>query len=112
MNRTTTQRVVSPGVWVVPLARPLVRTHMVRGSLLVTSREQLRAAGFFEAYNAHLGEAARRELDGLVAASWLSIELAHDHFTALDAVGLSDSEIFACTRLTAEKLHRTGLSVA
>jgi hypothetical protein len=89
-----------------------VPTRAVRGTLLVSSRAQLRRAGLFEAYRCHLSESARTTLDGSIAASWIPIDIAHAHFAAVDALDLLESDILAFTRLAGEQQHHVFLSTA
>jgi hypothetical protein len=86
-------------------------THL-RGSLVVSGRGHLRATGAFGAYEANLSSDARAELEGVIAASWLPIRLAHAHFEALDRVGLDESTIVQNTNATATKLHGVFLTTA
>ena len=94
----------------VPLPGTVVPTRHVRGALLVASRAQLREAGLFAAYVEHLPEAARRELDGVIAASWVPLETAHAHYRAADALGLAEPAIVSCTRGSGEKVHQVFLA--
>jgi len=98
--------------WLVPIAATVVPTRAVRGTLLVSSRAQLRRAGLFEAYRCHLSESARTTLDGSIAASWIPIDIAHAHFAAVDALDLLESDILAFTRLAGEQQHHVFLSTA
>ena len=102
----------APKQWVVPIPATVTPTRAVRGTLLAASRTQLRQAGLFEAYNRHLSDAARRDLDGAIAASWIPIDVAHAHFAAADALDLPQSDILAFTRAAGERLHQVVLSTA
>jgi len=95
---------VADGTWVLPLPPRVEPVTHARGSLLVASREQLRAGGVFDAYAAALAPAEREALGQVIAASWIPITLAHAHFEAIDSIGVdpaglrSDSELSAARR--------------
>lgn len=106
------EAVGAAGTWLVPLpARVEAVTH-VRGSLLVASREQLRAGGFFEAYAAALAPAQREALGEVIAASWIAIGLAHAHFEAIDSLGVDPAAVERNTRAVANKLNGVFLATA
>jgi len=98
--------------WVVPMPAMLLPTRSVRSTLLIASRTQLRLAGVFDAYTQHLPAFAREALDGVIAASWVPVELAHAHYAAADALDLPEEEIVALTRPSGEKLHQMFFTTA
>jgi len=98
--------------WLLRLPSDVQPVHAVRGTLLAASRAQLRAAGLFDAYADHLSKSVRQELDAFVAASWLPMELAHAHFSAIGALDLDPATIAASTAPVAERLHRVFVSTA
>ncbi len=79
-------------------------TH-VRGTLIVASRDQMRAVGEYERYLSALAPQANVELVSLIAASWVPIELAMAHFDAIDKLDLETDVIEAATGAVAAKLH-------
>jgi hypothetical protein len=73
-----------------------------RTTWLVSSRELLRSAGYEDRYLAALRRIDREELPGaedallsVVANNWIPIDLAHAHYRACDAAGMSESELNA-----------------
>jgi hypothetical protein len=92
--------------WVRPLPSPEDVTPVthVRGTLLAASREQLRAAGHFARYESFLPPQSRPELDAALAGTWLPIDLAHDHYAAVDHLGLTEPEIREMTEEVSRKL--------
>lgn len=95
---TTTRRVA---------VRPCTR---VRSTVLVTSIQALREAGYEARYAAHAAPSLRERLFGLGAPTWLPIELAEAHYGACDALGLRNEEILAIgTRLA--PAHASGASL-
>lgn len=87
-----------------PAAAPL--TH-VRGTLLVASRDQMRALDFFSRYEAELSPPARESLTTLIAASWVPVDLALEHFRALDRLDLPTHVIETATGAVAARLQGT-----
>jgi hypothetical protein len=81
-------------------------TH-VRGTLLVASREQMSAVGAYEQYVAALADTTRDQLVGLIAASWVPIELALEHFNAIDRLALPLDVVERATGAVAAKLQGT-----
>ena len=63
-------------------------TH-VRGSLLLSSVQALRAAGLFDLYAAHLTPAAEAAIFSFPASHWHSMLVALDHYTACEALNLT-----------------------
>jgi hypothetical protein len=59
----------------------------------------------YEAYEAGLSPASRAALRQVIAASWNPIELAHDHFGAIERLGLDTALVEANTGAVASKLH-------
>jgi hypothetical protein len=77
----------------------------VRGTLIATSREQLKVAGVFASYCEKLTPEAHSVLSQVIAASWVPVALAHAHFAAIDRLGLDVATIEANTSLVASKLN-------
>jgi hypothetical protein len=77
----------------------------VRGTLLVASRDQLRTSGRFPDYERLLSPAGRTQLDGVVAASWIPIEVAEEHFQTIDRLDISDAEVLSLTSAVARQVQ-------
>jgi hypothetical protein len=92
--------------WVRPLPREseIVPVRHVRGTLLAASRDQLRAAGRFAAYERLLSPSVRAELDAVMGGTWFPIELAHEHYAAVDRLGISEAETIRLTEDVSRKL--------
>ena len=91
--------------WLIALPLRVPPVTLVRGTLLVASREQLRAIGAFDRYAEALAPEPRSALASLISASWAPIELAHAHFTAVETLGIDLATIEANTGATAKKLN-------
>lgn len=79
---------------------------LVRSTLIATSRHGLFKLGHEERYVAVLGaerEARMREVT--MAAQWLDIEVALDHYRAADALGLSVIEMHRVGNVVGERLE-------
>jgi hypothetical protein len=79
-------------------------TH-VRGTLIVASRDQMKAIGEYDRYLEALAPEANVELVSLIAASWVPIALASAHFEAIDKLDLKADVVEAATGAVAAKLH-------
>jgi hypothetical protein len=77
----------------------------VRGTLIVASREQIRAMGEYQRYLATLPPEANHELVSLIAASWVPLPLAQVHYAALDRLEIPMETIEDASRAVATKLH-------
>jgi hypothetical protein len=64
----------------------------VRSTMLIVSREGLKARGYFDEYNKHLDAATRAQLEQTVAGVWLPFAIAEAHYLACDALKLSLTE--------------------
>src|SRR5271165_5507186 len=95
--------------WVRPLESKVVPMTHVRGTLLVASREQLRAVGEFDRYDAALADTAKAQLTSLIAASWVPVDLASAHFAAIDRLELPVQVVEKATGAVAAKLQGTVL---
>jgi hypothetical protein len=94
----------------MPPAGDMTLVSHVRGTLLVASRDQLRASGRFAEYESFLSPGGRAELDDVLVASWQRVALANEHYSAIDQLGFTDTEVAALTSSAAEKLHGIFLS--
>jgi hypothetical protein len=100
----------STSPWLVALPERVDPVTQVRGALIVASREQLKAIGYFDAYVAGLSPESHAALDELIAASWVPIELAHAHFQAIERLGIDTATVEANTRAVATRLQGIFLS--
>lgn len=91
--------------WLIALPARVEPVTEVRGTLIVTSREQLKLAGPFDAYRNQLEPAADRALSEVIAASWVPVGLAHAHFAALDRLELDVATIESNTEAVASRLN-------
>jgi hypothetical protein len=104
---------VRDGSWLLRMPPRVELVSHVRGALLVASREQLRAAGFFAAYAAALEPADREALAQVIAPSWVPVDpLAHAHFAAIDAIGVDLGAVERNTSAVAGKLNGVFLATA
>jgi hypothetical protein len=99
-----------PAEWVVPLPPTIEPIRSVRGTLLVTSRTQIRAFERYDDYERALRPETRQYLDGLIASSWVPIAIVHEHLSAIDSLGLSEDVILHGATGVATKLHGIFLS--
>ena len=74
------------------LVRPCTQ---VRSTILLSSIQTLREAGYGERYDARMPERARERLCAVGAPSWLPIDLAWTHYATCNALGLSVDEVLA-----------------
>lgn len=83
---------------------PLV--NAVRGSLLVSAVERLKACGYYERYVAVLSPVLREKLLFSLAMSWLPTDLVLQHCLACDELMLTDAELLALGGQTANSISR------
>ena len=81
-------------------------TH-IRGMLLSNSVSSLRALGLEEAYFDLLPAPARAELNGIIASSWVDIEVAMLHFQTFDRFDVADEKIEELGRPLAGRITET-----
>ncbi len=96
-----------------PLPReaiPLVSE--VSGVLTLSSMMSFRELGFLEQALARLSPATREVLEGMTAASWLSLPLALEYYAALDSLNLSSKECFEMGRVVGARANRASLATA
>jgi hypothetical protein len=70
---------------------PVVKS--VRGVLLLSYVERLKAYGHYDRYLAAIPEAPRERLLYTTAMSWVPVELAMFHFAACDGLALTEDEL-------------------
>jgi hypothetical protein len=98
--------------WVRPLPEPheLKIVSHIRGTLLVASRTQIRSSGRFDAYERLLASSTRRSLEEVVPASWLPIDLAVEHWDAIDRLDIPEAEVLELTSAAARQTQGVLLS--
>jgi hypothetical protein len=82
----------------------------VRGTLIVTSRGQIRSFGRYDEYEHALRPESRELLDAVIASSWVPVSLVQEHLSAIDSLGLTEETILNGALGVAEKLHGIFLS--
>ena len=83
----------------------------VRGTLLASSMQSLRARGLFERYSDLLAPDQRDAVLNIVAGEWLPTAVALAHYTACDALQLSVDEQIAMGRDVSRRTHETFLGL-
>jgi hypothetical protein len=95
---------------VVALPFAVKPAAQVRSILLLNSVRTLREAGLFDNYCQCLSAVSRTALSELVPGQWAGIELAAEHYEALDALGLLPSTARELAETAADWLHRNYLA--
>ncbi|HEX6241033.1 MAG TPA: hypothetical protein VFZ61_09070, partial [Polyangiales bacterium] len=108
--KTTARGASTPGRVVVEYKSPdgPTVTH-IRGMLLSNSVSSLRALGLEEAYFDLLPAPARAELNGIIASSWVDIEVAMLHFQTFERFDVADEKIEELGRPLAGRITETWL---
>lgn len=65
----------------------------VRGILIQTSLNELRAVGAFEEYRTHIDPAALQAIEANIGPGWLPLEVALAHYDACDRLDLSPEQL-------------------
>ena len=106
--KTTARGAPAPGRVVVDYKSPdgPTVTH-IRGMLLSNSISSLRALGLEERYFDLLPASARTELNGIIASSWVDIEVAMLHFQTLEGFHVPDEKIEELGRPLAGRITET-----
>jgi hypothetical protein len=81
----------------------------VRGSLVVSSLQTLRALEYFPRYLERLPASSHEPVLFALAASWLPLEVAMTHYAACDAMGLDDHELDAIGQNVSARIMGTFL---
>jgi hypothetical protein len=76
----------------------------VRSTILIASLNNIKSAGHYDTYIRHLPGEHRRELLEQVVGTWTPVEAALAHYTACDALGLSEHTATAFGRQTVERI--------
>ena len=94
-----------------PVARAQIEpaTHY-RSTWIVSSVQSLRSAGHFDRYAALLPPAMKSEILDAVAGVWMPMPVAHAHYAACDALGLSTDEQLAMGASVGERAQGNVLS--
>jgi hypothetical protein len=90
-----------PGLRFVDFARrpeSIEETSYFRSSWLASSLRALRTRGYFEAYKEKLPGRFHAPVLESVAGTWLPVEVALAHYTAIDALGIPPPTIFEMGR--------------
>jgi len=87
-------------------------TTKFRSTWIVASQNALRDCGFFDRYAKLLGETHRETLLTTVVGTWLPVNMAIAHYTACDALGLSEGEIKTIGKILTRHLNNAFVSVA
>ena len=93
------------GAWLRPLDPGIEPVTHVRGTLIVASRDQIKALGEYDRYLEALAPEANVEIVSLIAASWVPLAVARAHFEALDRLELEAEAIEGAAKAVAGKLH-------
>jgi hypothetical protein len=81
----------------------------VRGSLIVSSLQTLRALDYFPRYVEHLPDSERDNVLFALAASWLPLKVAMAHYAACDAMGLDEAQLDAIGQNVSARIMGTFL---
>ncbi|MDB4990576.1 MAG: hypothetical protein JWN04_5754 [Myxococcaceae bacterium] len=84
-------------------------TH-IRGTMLVSSLENLRELGLYERYSALLSTEHREAITYCIAASWVPMGIALAHYQTVEEMGLDDSQRTRLAELMADRVAATFLS--
>jgi hypothetical protein len=96
----------------LPARASIKPVSQVRSTIVLASQAKLREEGLFERYLAHLPGTYAARLAQLGAPCWLPLEYGVAHYTACDALGLSEAEVVALAQRTAMHGDGTFLGVA
>ena len=83
----------------------------VRGTLLASSIQSLRARRLFERYSSLLPPSHRDRVLNSVVGEWLTSEIALAHYNACDALQLSVEEQISMGRDVSRRIHETFLDL-
>jgi hypothetical protein len=99
-------RPLGSGVHPLPV-RPCTR---VKSTVVVSSMQALREAGYGDRYDARLSAAVREKLFSGGAPSWFPLDLAWTHYATCNALGLSNDEVMAIGARVAP-VHASGVTI-
>jgi hypothetical protein len=84
----------------------IIAVSAVRSTLILSSMAAIRSAGLFERYVTALQPAARDELLGTIAGTWLPVQTALQHYLACDALSLPAEDQMRLGRCTGTGIKR------
>jgi hypothetical protein len=99
---------------ILPFPEPpekLGRLTHIRGSLLASSIQSLRARGLYDRYYELLAPTLRSAIVDSTAGEWLGLEYAVAHYTACNGLGLSPDEQRGMGRDVSRRINETFLGV-
>jgi hypothetical protein len=79
---------------------------------VVSALQTVRARGLMDRYLETLPRPAHERILSLVAATWIPVELALDHYRAMDRLRLGDDVIDGIGAEVAERVNKSVLSIA
>jgi hypothetical protein len=85
------------------------RVTEVRGSLIASSLATLRELDLFDTYLSHLPLEHHDDILYVLAASWIPVELANVHYSACDAMALTDAQLEAIGNKVSQRIVNTFL---
>jgi hypothetical protein len=84
----------------------------VRSTIVVSAIQTLRARGIYERYLDSLPAPTRDRIVSLIAGIWVPIDLAVEHYRAMDRLGLETATIEAIGGEVADRVNKSVLSLA
>ncbi len=84
----------------------------IRSTLVVSALQTVRARGLMDKYRETLPASAQERITSLVAGSWIPVELALDHYRAMDRLQLTNEEIDGIGADVAARVNKSVLSIA
>jgi len=79
----------------------------IRGTLLASSVQGVRDRGLNETYFAELPEEHHDAIRGLIASSWIPIDVAKAHYRTMDELPLTEEDHWAMGRRVAERVQHS-----
>ena len=96
-------------VLVAPPNTPVAPASLVRGTLIVASRNALEKRGYAARYFAALPVAQHATIREMLASSWTPEPVARAHYLACEALGLSAQEVFSIGADVGDRVRATFL---
>ena len=94
---------------VIPHVADIKPSTAVRNVLIQSSLAQLKDEGFYDRYLKHIDPRTLLELESSFGPGWMPIALAHAHYQACDAMGLTQEEIMRIGQRIGRRLQETTL---
>ncbi len=101
--------------WYVPFPKPrdqIADAKHFRSTWLTASQATLRDRGLWAQYEAALDPQLRATVLAAVPGFWLPMSVAYAHYSAADALGLTDAELVEIGRAAMRRANATMLSFA